>query len=187
MKFPSILLQTCIETSQGPVWLAASPQGLAGLWFAGQKHLPAQLTIGPSWQHADAHPVLQLAARQFNEYLAGQRQVFDVPLDLSSGSAFQQSVWQALLDLPFGTTTSYGALSERLGTPSAVRAVAAAVGRNPVSVLVPCHRVLGARGDLTGYAGGLERKAALLGLEGTLPVSKADLPRSAPLFTEPFV
>ena len=88
-----------------------------------------------------------------------------MPLDLSAGTAFQQAVWQALLALPCGHTTTYAALSQSLGRPSAVRAVAAAVGRNPISVVVPCHRVLGSGGSLTGYAGGLPRKAALLALE----------------------
>jgi methylated-DNA-[protein]-cysteine S-methyltransferase len=91
-----------------------------------------------------------------------------MPLDLQGGTAFQRSVWQALLSIPCGGTTSYGTLSRHIGKPAAVRAVGAAVGRNPVSVVVPCHRVLGAGGSLTGYAGGLERKSALLQLEGAL-------------------
>lgn len=173
MKFPPSLVHTCITTAEGPVWLAATPQGLAGLWFEGQKHFPQQLAHAPAGQRADDHPTLRQAAQQFQEYLAGQRRAFDLALDLSGGSPFQQSVWHALQALPFGTITSYGALSAKLGNPKAVRAVAAAVGRNPVSVVVPCHRVLGARGDLTGYAGGLKRKAALLTLEGALPASTA--------------
>ena len=96
---------------------------------------------------------------------ASERSQFDVPLDLSGGTAFQQSVWKALLEIPPGTTTSYGALGRQLGRPLAVRAVGAAVGRNPLSVVVPCHRVLGADGSLTGYAGGIDRKRALLTLE----------------------
>ncbi|HAL40009.1 MAG TPA: cysteine methyltransferase, partial [Polaromonas sp.] len=102
------------------------------------------------------------------EYFAGQRNRFEVPLDLACGTAFQQSVWQALLAIPYGRTASYGEVSRRIGKPTAVRAVGAAVGRNPVSIIVPCHRVMGANGSLTGYAGGLDRKTALLKLEGAL-------------------
>jgi methylated-DNA-[protein]-cysteine S-methyltransferase len=103
---------------------------------------------------------------QLQDYFAGHRTVFDLPLDLSRGTAFQQSVWQALLNIGAGTHQSYGQLAARLSKPQAVRAVGAAVGRNPVSIIVPCHRVLGSTGQLTGYAGGLERKRALLQLEG---------------------
>jgi methylated-DNA-[protein]-cysteine S-methyltransferase len=110
--------------------------------------------------------VLLQAAAQVNEYFAGARTRFDLPLDLSHGTPFQQSVWHALLRLPYGDTTSYAALSAAIGTPAAVRAVGAAVGRNPISVIVPCHRILGSDGSLTGYAGGLDRKRQLLTLEG---------------------
>ena len=106
--------------------------------------------------------------RPLRDYFAGRRTQFDLPLDLQGGTAFQQSVWQALLAIPAGDTTSYGAIGLRVGRPSAVRAVGAAVGRNPVSIVVPCHRVLGRDGSLTGYAGGLERKSALLELEGAM-------------------
>ena len=112
--------------------------------------------------------MLRKADAQLDEYFAGTRTRFDLPLDLQGGTAFQQSVWQALLAIPRGGTTSYGALSQRIGQAAAVRAVGAAVGRNPLSIVVPCHRVLGADGSLTGYAGGLERKSALLQLEGAL-------------------
>jgi methylated-DNA-[protein]-cysteine S-methyltransferase len=110
--------------------------------------------------------VLKKVIAQLTEYFSGQRSRFDVPLDLAYGTAFQQSVWQALLTIPPGGTTSYSELSARIGKPAAVRAVGAAIGRNPVSIIVPCHRVMGAGGALTGYAGGLERKSALLRLEG---------------------
>ena len=118
------------------------------------------------WQPDPAHPVLCIAAEQLTAYFAGQRSDFDLPLDLSHGTAFQQAIWQALLAIPHGTTTSYGELGARIGNPAAVRAVGAAVGRNPISVIVPCHRVIGMNGALTGYAGGLHRKTALLTLEG---------------------
>jgi methylated-DNA-[protein]-cysteine S-methyltransferase len=112
--------------------------------------------------------VLAQAVGQLRAYFAGERTTFDLPLDLQAGTPFQQSVWQALLAIPRGGTTSYAELGRRLGRPQAARAVGAAVGRNPLSVVVPCHRVLGTGGSLTGYAGGLERKTALLALEGAL-------------------
>lgn len=164
MKFPSSTVQARFDSPLGPMIVAATGRGLAGLWFEGQRHLPDS----SGWPHAPEHPVLREAAAQLRDYFAGRRTQFDLPLDLQSGTAFQQSVWQALLAIPSGRTTSYGDLSQRVGRPSAARAVGAAVGRNPVSIVVPCHRVLGRDGSLTGYAGGLERKSALLGLEGAI-------------------
>jgi len=110
--------------------------------------------------------LLKQAQQQLNDYFAGRRRSFDLPLRLDTGTPFQNAVWQALTAIAYGTTCSYAALAQRLQRPSAVRAVAAAVGRNPLSILVPCHRVIGSRGQLTGYAGGLTRKRALLHLEG---------------------
>jgi len=165
MKFKKTTLHTShIDSPLGGVTLAATDAGLAGLWFDQQRHWPD--TAG--WVTNDEHPVLRQTAEQLRDYFAGKRDRFDLPLDLSHGTAFQQSVWQALLAIPAGQTVSYGALSMDLGNPAAVRAVGAAVGRNPISVIVPCHRVLGADGSLTGYAGGLDRKTALLELEGAL-------------------
>lgn len=158
-----VALRTChIDTPLGGVLLAASADGLAGLWFDQQRHHPD--TTG--WEPDTRHGLLQEAAGQLQDYLAGHRTGFDLPLDLSRGTPFQQAVWRALLAIPRGGTHSYGALGVALGRPAAMRAVGAAVGRNPVSVVVPCHRVIGANGSLTGYAGGLERKRALLMLEG---------------------
>lgn len=148
----------------GAMLLAASPRGLAGLWFEGQRHMPD----ASGWVPQPDHPVLVAAVAQLGEYFDGRRRSFELPLDLNRGTPFQQSVWQALLAIPRGERVSYGRLSERIGRPAAVRAVGAAVGRNPVSIVVPCHRVLGADGSLTGYAGGLDRKTALLQLEGAL-------------------
>ncbi|KRB28692.1 methylated-DNA--[protein]-cysteine S-methyltransferase [Acidovorax sp. Root70] len=167
MQFHPLTVQARADTPLGSVRLAASPTGLSGVWFEGQRHEPTAQLHGPgAWAFAPGnHPVLQEAARQLQQYLDGQRPHFDLPLDLSGGTAFQQSVWHALLQIARGQTTSYGALGRQLGNPSAVRAVGAAVGRNPVSVVVPCHRVLGTDGSLTGYAGGLDRKRALLTLE----------------------
>ena len=166
-------VQTRFASPLGDIRLAASPQGLVGLWFHDQRHLPAELDGPQAWPLDDHHAVLRAAAEQVLQYLDGTRTQFALPLDLSRGTRFQQEVWRALLGIERGQTLHYGALSDHLGRASAVRAVAAAVGRNPLSVLVPCHRVLGKDGSLTGYAGGLERKAALLRLEGALAAAPA--------------
>ena len=168
MKFDTSIVQTTFQSPLGKMIIAATDKGLAGLWFEGQRHLPPELAGPVQWPSDPEHPVLQQVMTQLTEYFTGQRTQFDVPLDLAYGTAFQQSVWQALLKIPQGGTASYGEVSQRIGKPAAVRAVGAAVGRNPVSIIVPCHRVMGANGALTGYAGGLERKTALLKLEGVL-------------------
>ena len=169
MKFDSSTVQTRIDSPLGPIVIAATDRGLAGLWFTeGQRYLPPQLTSEVPWPENPDHPVLKLASQQLTEYFAGQRSEFNVPLDLRCGTAFQQAVWQALLAIPQGDIVSYGEVSRRIGKPAAVRAVGGAIGRNPVSIIVPCHRVTGSNGALTGYAGGLERKSALLRLEGAL-------------------
>jgi methylated-DNA-[protein]-cysteine S-methyltransferase len=164
MKFHASIVQARYESPLGTMILAATDRGLAGAWFEGQRHMPDH----SGWPLRPGHPVLRQAMRQFDDYFAGRRAAFDLPLDLQGGTQFQQSVWQALLAIPGGKTTSYGALSRRIGRPAAVRAVGAAVGRNPLSIVVPCHRVLGSDGSLTGYAGGLERKSALLSMEGAV-------------------
>ena len=172
MKFDSSIVQTRVPSPLGSIAIAATDKGLAGLWFAeNQRYLPSELTDSKAWPEDANHPVLQQASQQLGEYFAGRRCRFDLPLDLSSGTAFQQSVWQALLAIPQGEVTSYGEVSRRIGKPSAVRAVGGAIGRNPVSIIVPCHRVTGTSGALTGYAGGLDRKTALLRLESALAES----------------
>lgn len=165
MKHDPATVFTQWQGPLGPMILAATPRGLSGIWFDGQRHAPDTST----WRRTDAAQVLTRAVDQLSAYFAGRRTAFDLPLDLQGGTPFQQRVWQALLGIAPGGTTSYGALSERIGSPAAVRAVGAAVGRNPVSIVVPCHRVIGRDGSLTGYAGGLNRKTALLTLEGVLP------------------
>ena len=112
-----------------------------------------------------SHPILVETARQLAEYFAGTRRVFDLPLDFI-GTDFHKKVWAALLNIPFGETRSYGQIATEVGSPNAVRAVGAANGRNPISIVAPCHRVIGAAGHLTGFAGGLETKAMLLAIEG---------------------
>ena len=165
MKFHSsfLLRRRRIDTPLGLVLLAATPTGLAGLWFEGQQHSPDT----GHWPEAPVDDaLLHSAAEQVRAYCAGRRHQFDLPLDLGHGTQFQQLVWHALLQIKRGQTISYGALAMLIGRPRAVRAVGAAVGRNPLSIVLPCHRVLGADGGLTGYAGGLERKRQLLALEG---------------------
>ena len=171
MKFDPSIAQTTFQSPLGPMILAATSKGLAGLWFVGQRHLPPELSGSESWPAEPGHPVLKKTIAQLTEYFAGKRHQFELPLDLSGGTSFQQSVWHALLAIPAGETASYSQVSQRIGKPAAVRALGAVVGRNPVSIIVPCHRVVGADGSLTGYAGGLDRKTALLKLEGALEES----------------
>ena len=165
MKFDPSIVQIRFQSPLGIMMLAATHSGLAGVWFEGQRHMPNALTSPPGWALDTSHPVLIKTMQQLNEYFAGQRQKFDLPLDLSGGTAFQQAVWQALLTIKPGQTSSYGNVSKTMGNAAAVRAVGAAVGRNPIRIIVPCHRVLGSDGSLTGYAGGLDRKTALLRIE----------------------
>jgi methylated-DNA-[protein]-cysteine S-methyltransferase len=159
---PHLVAQSRIDTPLGPLTAAATAKGLAGLWFDGQAHHPGALSV-PVDEH---HPQLQRAARAVAAYFDGADDPLrGLPLDLH-GTPFQQAVWQALLALPRGATCSYAQIAAAVGSPAAVRAAGAAIGRNPVSILVPCHRVLGKDGSLTGYAGGLPRKQALLAAEG---------------------
>lgn len=161
MKNPRLVAQAHFDTPLGPVTAAATGLGLAGLWFDGQAHHPGPLDVPVE----PAHPVLALAQRELAAYWRDARSKFTVPLDLT-GTPFQARVWQALRRIRPGTTTTYSAVATAAGTASATRAAGAAIGRNPVSIIVPCHRVLGGNGALTGYAGGIERKRALLEREG---------------------
>ena len=161
MKFLSTTVRSDYASPLGRMILAAADGQLVGVWFEDQRHMPD----ASMWPARLQEPVLQEASRQLDAYFSGAREVFDLPLDLASGTEFQQTVWRSLLTLRAGSTCSYGQLSALAGRPAAVRAAASAVARNPLSVVVPCHRVLGANGALTGYAGGLARKAALLNLE----------------------
>ena len=153
--------QCTVTSPLGPVLLARTAKGLAGAWFEGQKHHPGVLCapVQPD------DPVLVQATLQLRRYFAGAAPASELPLDLL-GTKFQQSVWRALLAIPRGSTRSYADIAHSVGSAAAVRAVGGAVGRNPVSVIVPCHRVVGSDGSMTGYAGGVERKLALLELEG---------------------
>jgi methylated-DNA-[protein]-cysteine S-methyltransferase len=152
---------TDMESPLGRLRLTADDGALTGVHFPGQKHdRPPQ----PDWQRADDEPVLAQARRELTEYFAGRRTCFDVRLE-RRGTPFQRAVWQALLAVPFGSTSTYGDIARAIRKPSAVRAVGAAVGANPIGIIVPCHRVIGRDGTLTGYAAGLDRKAKLLALE----------------------
>ena len=153
--------QMRIDTALGAMLLARTAAGLAGVWFEGQRWHPGPLAA--PWLPDD--PLLVQTAQQLASYFTGTRRGFDLPLD-PCGTPFQRAVWRRLSAVGYGRTTTYGAVAGELGRPRAVRAVGAAIGRNPLSIVVPCHRVLGAGGAPTGYAGGLHRKAALLALEG---------------------
>ncbi len=154
----------------GNIAIAATPRGVSGMWFEGQRHWPADMDDTSVWPlHSGPHPMLDLAEQQLAAYFAGTLENFDLPLDLPGATPFQHGVWQALLAIKPGHTSTYGEIARALDKPAAVRAVGAAVGRNPISIVVPCHRVLGSDGSLTGYAGGLHRKQALLALEAGSP------------------
>lgn len=145
----------------GTLLLAATGDGLCGLYFEEHKYFN-----GPQgWNRQPSNPHLQVAMDQLDDYFAGRRTAFDVALDLR-GTPFQRAVWNALMALPFGETTTYRSIAHGVANPNAVRAAGTAIGRNPVSIIVPCHRVLGTSGDLSGYAGGLARKRYLLAHEG---------------------
>ena len=154
------------ESPLGLITIQCDEQGITGIWF--ETHATRPEDLGAQEQDL---PLLQQAKSQLEQYFARQRHEFTVPLSLY-GTVFQCQVWRALMSIPFGETRSYQDLAEQIGNPKAVRAVGSANGRNPISVLVPCHRVVGKNGQLSGYAGGVERKQALLELEGVLPLSK---------------
>lgn len=163
------LVYSDVETSLGRVILARHHDALAGLWFAGQKYERQPYLLDKRWQWVNSVDDTMLAgmADQVGEYFDGTRARFDIGL-APHGTSFQQAVWSALQGIDCGETVSYGELAARMGRPEAVRAVSAAIGRNPVSIVIPCHRVVGANGQLTGYAGGVERKQALLELESSM-------------------
>ena len=150
------LYESTITTPVGPLRLLATERGVAGIYFEEHKNMPQR-----SATSCPEHPVIQAIASQLQQYFEGERQNFETTLD-PIGTDFQKQVWTALTEIPFGTTETYGELAARLGKPQASRAVGRANGLNPISIIVPCHRVVGASGKLTGYAGGLETKQWLL-------------------------
>lgn len=160
-----------MDSPVGRLDLIASDHALvAVLW---ERDDPRRVRLEPLVDAAD-HPILDMTARQLAEYFAGTRTVFDIPLDFR-GADFQKSVWRALLTIPFGETRTYGQIAQAVGRPTASRAVGAANGRNPISIIAPCHRVIGADGALTGFAGGIENKRLLLNLEGARHAAQSDL------------
>lgn len=158
-----------VDTPLGAMLLAAGEAGLAGAWFPGQRHHPE----ASGWPVVSSQRWLDRATEELQAYFRGECRQFTTPRAAAWGTPFQRRVWEALAAIPWGATTRYGAIAAQLHQPQAVRAVGAAVGRNPWSIVVPCHRVLGADGSLTGYAGGLARKQALLIQEGAWPLPVA--------------
>jgi methylated-DNA-[protein]-cysteine S-methyltransferase len=148
---------TRMESPIGPLLLLSNEHALTGLWMG-------EARIGPDWIEDGTQQPLKTTVQQLTEYFKGKRQHFDLPLE-PKGTEFQKRVWQELTRIPYGQTISYGELAKRIGNPNAMRAVGLANGRNPISIIVPCHRVIGANGTLTGYGGGLPRKKILLELE----------------------
>lgn len=161
---PTVVQFATYASPLGAMTLAARANQLWGVWFNGQRHMPAM----SDWLHVDSHPLLDETRNQLDAYFAGRSARFVLPLNTEQGTTFQRTVWNGLRSIPTGRTCSYADLARTIGNTAAVRAVGAAVGRNPWSIVVPCHRVVGADGSLTGYAGGLERKSALLQLEHAL-------------------
>jgi len=150
-----------IDSPVGKLKLVASDQGLVAVLWENDK--PSRVRLGAMVSNG-RHPILLDTERQLEEYFARKRKTFSIALDMR-GTSFQRNVWELLLAIPFGETRSYGQLAKQLGNSKAMRAVGAANGRNPISIIVPCHRVIGSSGKLTGFAGGLEMKARLLSLE----------------------
>lgn len=150
-----------VVTPLGAVTIVATGEAITGIYFSDQRHRPKDAALG---DHVDDDALVDAAASQLVEYLAGDRTDFDLPVH-THGDAFHQAVWNALRGIPFGTTTTYGQVAAEIGMPQQAQRVGQAVGRNPVGIVIPCHRVIGADGSLTGYAGGLQRKRWLLELE----------------------
>ena len=165
------LTHTSFTSPLGKVCVAANEQALCGVWFANTHRMPEWM-VGAASAPAASHKasniqtrLLDEATRQLQAYLAVELKVFDLPLDMTWGTPFQQAVWRQLMTIPYGHTCTYADVARAIGKPLAVRAVGTAIGRNPLSVMVPCHRVLGSNGQLGGYSGGLDRKRALLAME----------------------
>jgi methylated-DNA-[protein]-cysteine S-methyltransferase len=163
-------IHATIDSFLGPLEAEADGDELTGLYF--REEVDA-LRYGQDWTHDPAAPLFVAVAEQLAEYAAGRRRDFELPLRLE-GTPFQCTVWAAIRAVPYGETISYRTLAERAGSARGVRAAGAATGRNPISVIVPCHRVVGSDGSLTGYGGGLERKRILLELEARVSGPSAD-------------
>lgn len=166
-----IIYQRYVDSPVGPLRLAASDAGVRLIEFPKPNH---PIAATGDWRDG-THPLIDRACEQLDAYFAGKRKTFDLPLD-PHGTDFQRVVWNELSRIPYGETISYAQLSMRIGKASAMRAVGAANGRNPLPIVVPCHRVIGADGSLTGFGGGLPTKQFLLALEGAIPPRADQLP-----------
>ena len=158
---------TAHESPLGTMLLVAHDSAITGIYFDAQKHYPTTMAARCTPTET---PLLLQARRELDEYFAGRRRVFALPC-APYGSRFQQAVWRAIAEVPFGATISYAELARRAGHEGSPRAAGTATGRNPVGIVIPCHRIVGSNGSLTGYAGGLDKKHALLELEGALPAA----------------
>lgn len=147
----------------GDLLIVANDTKLIGIYFPGCDHVP---TEQKEWKLDDRHPILVQTKKQLQEYFAGKRTVFSLPLHVA-GTEFQEQVWRQIARIPYGKTLSYSELARKAGKPSAIRAAGTNTGRNPLSIIIPCHRVVGKNGDMTGYAGGFTRKRFLLDLESS--------------------
>jgi methylated-DNA-[protein]-cysteine S-methyltransferase len=156
-----------IGSPYGPLTLVASRDHLVGLYMEGQRHRPDDYFFGNRLAGPETEPFIE-AVRQLGEYFRRDRKRFDLPIS-AAGTQFQQRVWAGLREIPYGETWTYSELAEFIGEPTSARAVGLANGKNPIGIIVPCHRVIGSDGSLTGYGGGLDRKRALLEHEGALP------------------
>jgi methylated-DNA-[protein]-cysteine S-methyltransferase len=160
---------TTFKSPLGKMIAAASNDNLAGLWFDDGKHIPDMR----DWKEIKSHPILDQTQKEIELYFKGDIKQFSIPMKAEWGTEFQRSVWNALKDIDSGSTLTYSDIAAKIGKPTAVRPVSTAIGHNPWTIVVPCHRVVGKGGSLTGYAGGLHRKEALLRLEGVeLPSKK---------------
>ena len=169
---PATLSHTQIDSPTGSLTLIATDAALVAVLWDTDRPLPSDLRDST---RDDSHPILLETAGQLGEYFAGRRRAFDLPL-APRGTEFQKQVWLALREIPFGQTRSYGQIGRRIGMPTASRAVGAANGRNPIPIIVPCHRVIGANGTLTGFGGGLANKSLLLAIEGVTVPTEAGQP-----------
>lgn len=163
---------TTLPSPLGTLTLVANGHFLTGIFYEGHWHMPAPSSFGVAVDPED--PVFAITASQLSEYFSGERTQFDLPCN-AIGNDFQQKIWERLRQIPYGTTVTYGDLAAELGAPGLAQAVGSAVGRNPLSIVIPCHRVVGKGGRLTGYAGGLPNKQFLLDLEEPATVKESKL------------
>lgn len=158
------MIYDVFPSPMGDILISSDGETITTFGFMGQKH---QKAVPLDWLHQPDHSLIVLAKKQTDEYFSGKRKKFDLPLS-PQGTSFQKSVWEALAKIPYGQVISYATVARQIGNPKAVRAVGSAIGRNPIGIIIPCHRVIGSNKKLTGYAGGLDRKQSLLALEGML-------------------